>query len=576
MGGSTAGADRDLKLGISDILIIGLAALVLALPVLIYGPMVGGHDTYEHLNFREHFVRQFWGGEGYPRWFIGMNHGLGSASFFVYPPLPSYIVALLDPAGKALHFNAFNFMEFLALFGSGISAFVWLGTMASRRAALLVSILYMLMPYHLAGDFYRRTALAECWALVWIPLVLYFTARLKEPDRVALIGLAVSYALMILSHLISVAIISLLPFAITMFLFPRGLRARSTTRVVFGMLLGAGLASFYLLSALFHSRYIPVTRMISVYPFFLEDNVIRFGRALYYGRDFTHTVSLIVINMVVLIVVCATVALRNAQAGQERKNLIFWVTACTIPTFLMTAWSLPVWRMFPFMHRIAQFPWRLNIVLCVAALPIVAAFLCQTSWNPKLNQAVPLALFSLVVFSWLVSYAAIWRRYQTEVATPRTSLSEDDDAFAAWSPPGMDEASALQASTGPRARFLSGVGEVDILLWKSRHLQIETNSPTGGTVMINQFYYPAWTASSVEDGRSLQVGAAMPQGLLQIEIPSGRRQIRLDIPLGSSELIGRWLSAGCILVCGALALCNRRTAQAILLSKVTHGLHQPG
>jgi 6-pyruvoyl-tetrahydropterin synthase related domain len=566
MGGSSIDANRNPKFLISDILTVGLAALALALPALLYGPMVGGHDTYEHLNFRQYFVQQFWSGEWYPRWFLGMNHGLGSASFFVYPPLPSYIVALLDPIGKALHFNAFNFMEFLALFGSGISALLWTGTMASRRIAIVLSVLYMLMPYHLTADFYRRTALAECWALVWIPLALYFTARLKQPDRFALIGLAISYALMILSHLISVAIISLLPFAIAIFFSQRGQKLKSAIRVAVGMLLGAGLASFYLLSALFHSRYIPVTRMISAYPFFLEDNVIRFGRDLFYGRDFNHTASLIAINMAVLIAVCAIVVLRKASAGQERKNLIFWVIACAVPTFLMTAWSLPVWRMFPLMHRIAQFPWRLNIILCVATLPIVAAFLSQTSWTLKLSQALPLALFSLIVMSWLISYGAIWRLYQTETATPRTSVSEDDDAFAAWSAPGMDQASALQASTGPRARFRSGSGEADILFWKPRHLKIQTDSSSGGAIMINQFYYPAWTATSVQDERSLQVAAAMPEGLLQVEMPPGRHQIQLDIPVGPSEIIGRWLSVACILICVVLALWNRKAMQAVQLS----------
>jgi hypothetical protein len=571
-GSSAVGAGRTLKLVIGDILVLGLAALLLALPVLIYGPMVGGHDTYEHLNFRQHFVQQFWSGEWYPRWFLEMNHGLGSASFFVYPPLPSYLVAFLEPLGKALHFNAFNFMEFVALFGSGLSAFVWLRTMAIRRIALLASILYMLMPYHLTADFYRRTALAECWALVWIPLVFYFTARLKEPDRMALIGLAISYGLTILSHLISVAIISLLPFAITVFLSPRGERARSSIRVAVGMLLGAGLASFYLLSALFHSQYIPVTRMISVYPFSLEDNVIRFGSALFHGRDFAHTTSLIAISMAVLIVVCASVAFRKARLGQERKNLIFWFAVCAIATFLMTAWSLPVWKAFPFMHRIAQFPWRLNIVLCVSALPIVAAFLSYTSPARKFAQALPLALFSLIVLSWLVSYGAIWRRYQTEVATPRDGVSEDDDAFAAWSPLGMKQASALKASTGPRARFLSGVGEADILLWRPRHLKIQTNSSTGGRVMINQFYYPAWRATSVEDGSALQLGAAMPEGLLEVETAPGRQEISLDIPLGSSELIGRWVSAGCILICAVLALSSRKTTRYTVFSKQSETL----
>ena len=42
------------------------------------------------------------------------------------------------------------------MFGSGLSALVWAGTLAPRRIALAVSIIYMLVPYHLIADFYSH------------------------------------------------------------------------------------------------------------------------------------------------------------------------------------------------------------------------------------------------------------------------------------------------------------------------------------------------------------------------------------------------------------------------------------
>ncbi len=114
--------------------------------MLIYGPMVQGHDTDEHLNFARHFSEQFWGGELSPRWLAGMNHGLGSPTYFVFPPFPSYVYTLLVPVAKIGHFNAFNMGEFLALLGSGICAYLWLNTMANQWIACAGAILYMLMP----------------------------------------------------------------------------------------------------------------------------------------------------------------------------------------------------------------------------------------------------------------------------------------------------------------------------------------------------------------------------------------------------------------------------------------------
>jgi len=114
------------------VLVLTAAAVVLGLPMLIYGPMVNGHDTYQHLNYSQHFATQFWEGEWYPRWLLGINHGLGSPSLYIYPPFASYVTALLQPVGSVLHFNSFKVAEFLALLGSGWAAFLWMRTLVSR------------------------------------------------------------------------------------------------------------------------------------------------------------------------------------------------------------------------------------------------------------------------------------------------------------------------------------------------------------------------------------------------------------------------------------------------------------
>jgi hypothetical protein len=528
-----------------DVLLVAAAAILLTLPVLLHGPMVGGHDTYEHLNFTEHFTEQFWSGDLYPRWLLRMNHGLGSPSFFVYPPLPAFTDALLHPAAKALHFSAFRLMEYLAMFGSGLSALVWAGTLVPRRIALAISVIYMLIPYHLIADFYRRTALPECWALVWIPLVLFFTARLMNKEPGALAGLATAYALMIISHLVSVLILSPVPLAAAMVLSESRKRLGNTLRVAAGMLLGAGLASFYLVPALVHSTNFPTGRMISVYPYFLTDNFIEFGKKLYSGGgDFTHTISLIVINTLVLLIVCAAVVLRSEQ-GEARKKIFFWLGVAMPAVFMMTSWSLPVWTTFPILHRLIQFPWRLNVVLCVATLPILAAFLTEifrrTSVIHNFTRVMSGAIVSLILASWILSYGMIWRRYRTETHSSPVSVSDDDGWFNSWSVPGINESSALAASSGPPVRFVTGSGTADVLLWRPRHVELQTNSSTGGLVMINQFYYPAWQAR-VNGGAPAHVTPAIPQGLMEVQVAPGHQQIRLDIPVGAAELVGRAIS----------------------------------
>jgi hypothetical protein len=118
-----------------------------------------------------------------------------------------------------------------------------------------------------------------------------------------------------------------------------------------------------------------------------------------------------------------------------------------------------------------------------------------------------------------------------------------------WLPPGTNQRSSLIASQGPKARFKQGDGSAEVRLWKPRQIELETNSAAGGWVMINQFYYPTWKAELVGQTAPLEIRAAMPEGLLEVEVPAGIQEIRVGIPVSRAEHLGRWLSALSALLC---------------------------
>jgi hypothetical protein len=539
-------ASEDLALmDFRDLAIILITALVLALPMLVYGPMSQGHDTYEHLNFAHHFSEQFWAGEWYPRWLAGMNHGLGSPTLFVYPPLPSYVYTLLEPLAEVFHLDAFKIGEFLCLFGSGICAFLWLNTMIGRRGIAVVgAVLYMLMPYHLAIDYYRRTALSECWALVWIPLVLYFSAKAVRQGGVSLVGVGVAYALLILSHLVSVLMFSLVPLGLAVLMSPRGQEVKSVIRVAGGMLLGVGLSSFYFISALSQAKYFPVSRM----PLWsrLEIHILSPG-ALLHGPGFIHKVTLAATNLIAICIMCSAVILAKGSS-ESKKKLYFWLLAGAISVWLMSSASLRLWKTSPMLFAAVQYPYRFNIVLCVAALSILAIFLLEISRLPRRSRVLLAILLSVGIAPWLMSYWTIWNRYEGPTAPQQPSVNDYDGWFSAWTAPGLDQASALRATTEPRARFLVGAGTTDVLLWKPRHIEIQTNSPTGGEVVINQFYYPSWRASVLGERDTIAVEAAMPSGLVELNVPPGLQRVLVEIPTGWTERIGQWISGSCVVL----------------------------
>ena len=532
-------------LGFRETSVLVAAALLLSLPILIRGPMPAAHDVDAHHHYTAHFAEQVWGGELYPRWLLNMNHGLGSPNFFVYPPLPSYVYTALEPVGKVLHFDAFNVAVFLCLLLSGIFAFLWISTMASRQISVIVACLYMLLPYHVSIDFYRRMALSECWGLTWMPLVLYFTMQVLNRKRGGILGLAVAYLFLILSHLMCVLMFSFIPLLLALTLSESGHRVRSLAAVIAGLSLGTGLSAFYLVPALANSKYFPSSAL----GFDLGTNLLVFGKGLVTGQShksgFVQSVSLSTIDTALFIAFCGFMALRNNSADKKRQVLL-WMAICVIPVFMMSGASFRLWKALPFFLDSIQFPWRLNVILCMAALPVAAFFLSGLSRPLSLESKAALAVMVLFVASWIVSYGKTLTRYSLPPSS-YTSVSEFDGFFVAWKAAGMDDDSAMQASAGPRARFLEGDGTVTVPVWSPRRIVVQTDCTVCGPLMIRQFYYPLWRAQLVSENRPLAVTPALPQGLMEVQVPPGHQQVLLEIPRGPSEHAGDWMSALCVL-----------------------------
>jgi hypothetical protein len=566
---SSAGPKAD-SIKASDLLILTVTALLLALPMLLYGPMVKGHDTYEHLNYSRHFSDQFWGGEWSPRWLLEMNHGLGSPSLFVYPPFASYVYSLLHPVSQVLRFDPFVAGEFLALWASGVFAFLWARTLAGRPIAHVSAALYMLMPYHLAVDFYRRNALSECWALAWMPLILYCAAKLMAGRRTAQFGLALAFAFLILSHFVSVLVFSLIPLLAVLTLSASGEGKRNMIRVAGAMALGTGLSSFYLLPAFSSAKYFPVLRLLRPPSFVLEDNLLSWDDVTILSSKvgFTHWVAVSALTTIAFLVLCSVVVF-FVGSSSSRRLVIFWIAVCIVPVVMMTRLSWAVWS-FSVPHytllllRAVQYPWRLNIVLCLAAIPVGAVFFSELGRLARLSRNVALGLVSLFVLTGVISYAQVWRYYKNDVfvSNPLQLVNEDDGWFYAWATPGLDQASAFRATQGPRARFITGSGIADTLRWKARDIEFSSDSPNGGWVEVNQFYYPAWRAEAVGTSLPLETRAALPEGLVEVQVPPGRQKIHLQIPVQPAERAGRSISLASLLLFGFLA--TRKEANRFL------------
>jgi uncharacterized membrane protein len=314
-------------------------AMFLLLPTLVWGPGDSDSARYNFIwvsQFGEEMAR----GHLYPRWLPDSFEGLGSPTFYFYPPLAYWIAGGWHALGLTA-LTAINLTALGALALSGCAMNQWLEARGSSWPRL-GAILYMAAPYHLV-DFYIRGALAEFVSFVWLPWIALAIHYL--PRRRGIIVLALSYAGLILTHL---------PMAMLASVFligPLAIHALSRDRkllapLVVGGTLGIALSAFYLLGALTLQGNISSALLWS-----------RWYQPISWSILTPNSLLLANLGLPALAVAAAILCLHTRSIW----TLIALIAAVNAVGLIPLVWDVP-----PLSQ--AQFPWRLLGIVEFAAI----------------------------------------------------------------------------------------------------------------------------------------------------------------------------------------------------------------
>jgi hypothetical protein len=402
---------------------IVLCGLIVAAPVWMGGPDIA-HDSYWHLHWSQNFLQQFWRGDLYPRWLENMNGGLGSPAFFFYPPLPYFAATPFFPL-TAITGNPWYALAAgatLASVASGLAAYRWLSSFTSSQAAVVGAILYMAVPYHLGVDLYIRFAYAELWGFVWMPLVLYASRPQTSPQSssataMTVVAIAISFALLCLSHLPTVVLFAALPVFQAVVLSREGLRLKAGASVVAGMLLGIGVAAIYLLPA-WGDRDLTSMLGVATGTYHYANNFL-FHNPVGHERAFWRLLETATLFAVAFGIYVAAI---SWQRGKRLDLLTsYWLTILVASAIMTTPISTPIWKAFPPFQNV-QFPWRFGSISSLAVAALVALSVAQLqSFKPNEmdSNGWVLARFRIapsVAFSFLVLLALVaqqWRSWHS-------------------------------------------------------------------------------------------------------------------------------------------------------------------
>lgn len=589
------GAEPDKVEHAIHIAILIVAGLLLSWPALLHGFPALSNDGPNHAVWSNNYARQLWSGDWYPRWLSNMNDGLGSPDFFYYPPLHAFVSALFwplvaarDPYGYLIS----GFSAVLATLLSGLTAYAWIRTLTTARAAVAGAVAYMVVPYHVAIDLYNRGAAAEYWLFVWLPLVMLYAQRIVGNVPYSAVWLAVTYALCAYSHGTVAAVFAAVPIAYVVLFSQPGSRIRQIFLAGAGIATGIGLAAVYLLPASL-DRYKAFVADQTVgwgdyrnwWLFQIRNSVTEagtIGAGFPWYLSYKMRVAVITVWMAGFCIAAYFIIRSRSSSSRTRSHAAFYTGLTVVCFFLNLESSDFIWRMSSVL-RLIQIAHRLDTMISMSAA-VLAAMVWESLGRQRTRAGI--ALLSICVFGWFAADMAAarqgyarWRHIPAERAASAVIRNKKQmEYYILW----PIEAPAVQlAAPADFDRFVlahppktaaftgNGSGLVQVRNdWRPRHFELSVRSPAPGHIIVNHFYYQGWTAVQKETGAAIPL-THTPEGLMDLAVPQGDYTVAIDLPRDLPERAGAYISLFSIFFCGALALWEFKSPRAASRSFVT-------
>jgi hypothetical protein len=559
---------RDRKAFLYPALIASLLTLA-CLPLILYGPQLG-HSLQHNLSWSSAFTDQLLQGELYPRWLTNGFAGAGSPVFFFYAPIPFYFTAIGSLVCSDCSATVqLGIGEWLMILCSGFSFYWFARQYAIPLFAMIGAVLYALAPYHFAIDILQRQAIGEISACIWIPLILLSIGRMAEGKQ-AVTGLAISYALLIMSHLPSALLFSMFlpPYVFILKYYTS--RPRLVSMSFLGLVVGIMLAAIYLLPALLSLDYISSHRLWG--PYFHYDrwfflNGIESPNPVFMQR------LLKVLLTSALAFIPAWIIAYKYHSTHHRPLIVALLLFIATAWFMMLPGSRFVWELAPVLQKV-QFPWRMFIIVDFAvAATLVLAFQCLQGVRPGRLILVPMGASGLfLAASAYVSagdYSEQWKLHNDANRQPYLKSIID----MGW---GAKEYIPSTVRLGPeellktvktldRVTVDPAAGEASVVGWQARNIHLKVNLVHEADILVRQFYYPGWQATLSQNGARLSLEATGKAGLIKLEAPPGRYDISLILQPLWQEVAGAIFSV--IGLIAVIVLLARRGLQHIYSRK---------
>jgi chromate transport protein ChrA len=525
------------------------AVAVLALAPAVLRGVPSNIDLWNHYRLALPLYDAVRQGDLSPGWLAESSGGYGDPSFRFYPPGAYYLLGATRALTGDWYAGSLFAFTLLSILG-GLGVYFWARASLTRQQAMWAGVLYTLMPYHL-NELYQAFMLPEYAGCAVLPFCFAFVERIcRRTERRDVVGLAVSFAALVLTHLPLTVIGGLSLLAYALLRIEKGKRVTTLLRLAAGAALGLAASAFYWVTMISELSWV-------------RTNTTQADLSVDYRHNFLfQTFSPENMNVWWMnFIAFATLALVLSGAavfarGRLKRRGVRVACFLFLFAFVMaTPLSRPLWAiLWPL--REVQFPWRWLAVVSMAGSILAASTL--SFWTKKARgRGRPLAL--LVAGGAVVSLALTF----SHVVREARYLSPQQFEATLRSIPGTPNVEywatvwANQPLREMKGEVEASQRTVNVSSWERERRTFEVGpGATETEARVRTFYYPHWQATA--QGRVLPVRAA-DDGALLISLPADAVSVELEFREPTRSRVAAATSAlGAIFIGGLFIFGGRR------------------
>jgi hypothetical protein len=510
------------------LLSIAAAAFAVEIPFFFLG-LPSGHDFEFHLYGWLEVLAQWKHGILYPRWASLAQFAYGEPRFIFYPPASWTLGAALSAIFPWLVVS--DIYIWLVLVAAGASMFLLARQWLDRRDATFSAVLYAVNPYHLM-IVYWRSAFAELLASSLLPLLLLLVLRADEKGRRVTLLLTLVLGC---SWLVNAPAAVMIHYSLAFLIVVVAWQRRSARILVTGgiaVILGAALAAFYLLPAIYEQKWVNIAEAVGIglHP---RDNFLFTHTADADHDAFNRVASSIALAEILLTLVAAWTA-RSWGARNRRVwyVLVAWAAACAL---LMLPITNPLWTILPKL-RFMQFPWRW--LLCLGVPFAIFTVVGFRRWTARV--AIYLAMLCVIGFAWRHFQIPWWdnpadlREMQDNMATGAGYEGTDEYVPVGANPLTIDKAARRVTAAGPAH------AAIHVLQWDPEFKLFTAEMSAPDNLALHLFNYPAWRVEV--NGRIVQAGTREGTGQMLVPVEAGANRVQIVFVRTWDSMAGGWIS----------------------------------